>query len=125
MKHASKRLLSLLLALILVIGLIPGTASAVVNLTGTWQTDLTMSAADLGVNARTGMNITAFSPPYGDLFSCRAIPTVPGQHATFTFDVSVQHLQESGLTLNFYDHTYGPAFGMIDLFRNENEAEIA
>lgn len=79
----------------------------------------------LDYTARTGMNITAFSPPDGDLFSCRAVPTVPGQRATFTFDVAEQHLQERGLTLNFYDHTYGPAFGMIDPFRNENETEIA
>ena len=51
MKHAAKRLFSLLLALVLVVGLIPGTGSAAVSITGSWQTDLTMSAADLGVSA--------------------------------------------------------------------------
>ena len=66
----------------------------------------------------TNMNITAFDPPSGDLFSCRSIPTVSGARTTFIFDVQEAHLRSSGLTLNFYDHNYGPTFMEIDAFRN-------
>ena len=51
MNKTFTRLLSLLLALVLCAGLMPTTASAATNITGTWETDFTFSAAELGVEA--------------------------------------------------------------------------
>lgn len=51
MNKILKCTLSLLLVLVLTVGVVPMTASAATNITGTWETDFVFSAADLGVQA--------------------------------------------------------------------------
>lgn len=51
MKKILKCVFSFLLILVLTFGVVPTTASAATNITGTWETDFVFPAADLGVQA--------------------------------------------------------------------------
>ena len=125
MQTILKRLFSLLLALVLLVGTVPMSASATENLTSIWQTDLTMSAAELGVNASDpvlratltlaadghvtadweAVNLTAFRIFFHDMFVNAYYAMAYGAGITDINEIEQFCLDSTGMTVSAYMDT--------------------
>lgn len=141
MKKITNRLLSLLLALVLSVGMVPMTASAATNITGTWETDFVFPAADLGVQANdityrcrltfhndgtvttewTALDLSALRLYFHQMFVNAYYACAYGSGITDSAEVERFCMESTGMSVSDYMFSFLDSFDINALFTPASE----